>query len=217
MPSGVRCFGGQALVEVVCRMLGGRGVYPRGARRGALLVAILARAQRRTGMRVCAVVPLSDRCCLLLRPLDADQLALFMAHVDSNIARAVGRQRGVWDRSCRRRAAEVVIRHDAGAQEQRLRHLLTRGLREGRGTSSRRGPAADLRRAAASRATVRGVWVEPAARRGAFWRASAPAHRNRARRELLELSPLPAWDALNDAQLRARAARLLCGIEEDSG
>ncbi|MDH3404534.1 MAG: hypothetical protein OEP45_13010, partial [Acidobacteriota bacterium] len=71
MPRILRYLPDEALIEVACRPLHGRALAGRVAGRSPVLagggaVAVLARAQRRTAMGVCAFVDLPDQSHLLL-------------------------------------------------------------------------------------------------------------------------------------------------------
>jgi len=144
---------------------------------GGGAVAVLARAQRRTAMGVCAFVDLPDQSHLLLRPIDVEQLSRFLAYVDAGGAGQVGRL-GRWRERLRRcPGADVVLGHEPEEEERRLRHLLIRGIDEGL-------------------LAPPGPWTggEPLVDAGGG--------------EILELSPLPAWDALAELERRARVERL---------
>lgn len=213
MSGRLRALPDEALIEVACRMLRGRSPLRPSPRLGALVVGVLARAQQRTGMRVCAFVQLASHGHLLLRPSGVEQLALFMAYVDTSIAREHGRLRG--ERSRRGRASDVILGHEARAEERRLGFLLVEAIKAWRVASPREWLGASSLPALASGGTLRGVWVHRSARRGAGLARGLRSSKRCARREVLKLSPLPSWDALTSAQRRSRARRLIRQIEEE--
>ena len=63
------------LVEITCRVMQRRLLLRPSQELREIIDDILARAARRTGMRVCAYIYLSNHCHLLLRPSDAQQLS----------------------------------------------------------------------------------------------------------------------------------------------
>ena len=82
------------LVLVTTRVLHGLFLLKPSAELNPLLIGILARAQRRTGMKVCFFTFQSNHEHFLLRPSDAQQLSRFMTYVNSNVAREAGRLYG---------------------------------------------------------------------------------------------------------------------------
>jgi hypothetical protein len=61
----------------------------------------------------------------------ARQLALFMAYVNSNIAREVSHLHGWPDKIWSRRYQGIVISDEEAAQTARLKYLLANGCKEG--------------------------------------------------------------------------------------
>ena len=91
MPRKLRFVPEECLVEVTCRTIHGRFLLRPSNRVNEVVLGVLGRAQRLTGMKICAFIYLSNHCHLLLRPTDAGQLSSFMRYLNSNIAREVGR------------------------------------------------------------------------------------------------------------------------------
>jgi hypothetical protein len=113
-----------------------------------LLIGILARAQRRTGMKVCFFTFQSNHEHLLLRPRDADQLSRFMTYVNSNVAREAGRLYGWKEKFWGRRFADSVVSDEPEAQIERLSYCLAQGCKEGLVASPRHWPGATATKAA---------------------------------------------------------------------
>ena len=82
---------GGALVEVTCRTLHCRFLLRPSPMLNDIVVGVLGRAQRMYPIRVCHHVFASTHFHLLLDVDDALQLARFMRHVNSNLARKIGR------------------------------------------------------------------------------------------------------------------------------
>jgi len=160
MPRKLRHLPEPALVEVTCRTIHGRLLLRPSPKLNHRIVGILARAQKRTGMKVCAFVYLSNHCHLLLYPSDVQQLARFMAYANSNIAREAGRLHAWRERFWGRRYADVVTSHEPEAQEQRLRYLLAQGVKEGLVASPRHWPGASSTKTLMQGGSIHGEWID---------------------------------------------------------
>jgi REP element-mobilizing transposase RayT len=72
-----------------------------------LLIGILARPQKMTGMTVCAVVAMSNHIHLLVVPSSEEGLVRFCQYIGSNISLEVGRA----EELARRRLPASLLRH----------------------------------------------------------------------------------------------------------
>ena len=107
---------GGALVEVTCRTLHSRFLLRPSPMLNDIVVGVLGRAQRMYPIRVCAVEFASTHFHLLLDVDDALQLARFMRHVNSNLARKIGRLVGWREKIWSRRYQAIVISNEEAAQ-----------------------------------------------------------------------------------------------------
>ena len=80
-----------ALVEVTVRTIQQRYLLRPGGRLNQIVVGVLAHAQSATGMKVQAVVVMSNHLHLLLSPESTQQIARFMGLVNGNLSKEVGR------------------------------------------------------------------------------------------------------------------------------
>lgn len=110
------------LVEVTARTLQGRLLLRPSHRLNSIVLGVLARAARLYDMQVCAFVVLSNHYHLLLRPLDASQLAAFMSHFNGNLGKEAGRLHRWRQRFWGRRYRAIPI--------DRLKYLLEQGCKE---------------------------------------------------------------------------------------
>ena len=110
-----------SLVEVTCRTIQGRFLLKPGQDINAIIVGALAKAQKLYGMTVCGFVYLSNHAHLLLQPKDAKQLARFMNHVNSKIAREAGRLHYWREKLWGRRYRGIVVSEEPEAEVERLR------------------------------------------------------------------------------------------------
>lgn len=216
MPRKLRYLPQESLVEVTSRTVQGRFLLRPSAKLNQSIVGILARAQGRTGMRICAFVYLSNHCHLLLYPSDACQLARFMAYVNSNIAREAGRLHNWKERFWGRRYTDIVISHEPEAQEQRIRYLLSQGVKEGLVASPRHWPGASSVRALTRGSVIHGEWVDRSAQYRAHQRGERNPSEAYASHEALELTPLPCWSHLTVAQRQTRFRHMIRDIEAEA-
>jgi REP element-mobilizing transposase RayT len=149
------------LAHVTCRALHGRLLLRPSADLNEIVLGILGRAQRRYAMRVCAFTVLSNHLHLLLLPSDAEQLALFMAFFNANLAKEAGRLHGWKERLWGRRyTLQLVHPEDVAEQVQRLRYVLEQGCKEGLVRSPRDWPGASSTQALLQGASLEGVWFD---------------------------------------------------------
>src|SRR6185295_17290301 len=121
---------GGALVEVTCRTIHSRFLLRPGELVNQIVVGVLGRAQRMYQMRVCGYILASNHLHLALDVEDAGQLCRFMRYVNSNLARKVGRLVGWRDKIWSRRYQAIVISPEEAAQAERLRYIVSHGVKE---------------------------------------------------------------------------------------
>src|SRR5579872_715997 len=98
-----------ALVEVTCRALQSRFLFRPGPTLDAIILGALARPQRRYAVRVIAFFFASNHFPLILEVHDARQLARFMNHFNSKIAREISRLTGWREKIFGRRYQAIPI------------------------------------------------------------------------------------------------------------
>lgn len=212
MPRPLRYLPGPCLVEVTCRTVHGRFLLRPSPKLNRRIVGILARAQERFGLKVCGFVYLSNHCHLLLRPENVEQLARFMAYVNSNIAREAGRLNQWQERFWSRRYTAIVVSNEPEAQELRLRYLLEQGVKEGLVASPRHWPGASSTGALISEdrdSELEGEWIDRTARYRDHSRGRSRPVSSYAKTERLQLSPLPCWDQVLSRQQQQERVRAL--------
>jgi REP element-mobilizing transposase RayT len=209
MPRKLRFVPEECLVEVTCRTIHGRFLLRPSKRVNELVLGVLGRAQRLTGMKICAFIYLSNHCHLLLRPVDAEQLASFMRHLNSNVAREVGRLHGWREKFWGRRYYDIIVSHEPEAQVVRLRYLLEQGVKEGLVAKPLHWPGPTSTASLAHGTALQGVWVD----RTAQYRARLKGEPTRddlfTSRESVLLSPLSCWQELDESQRQTLVRRLV--------
>lgn len=205
-----------SLVETTCRTIQGRHLLRPGSRLNRIVIGILARASRRYGVRVCEPVFMSNHYHLLLIPSNALQLALFMAYVNSNIAREAGRLHDWKVRFWQTRYSHIPVTDEEASQIERLVYLLAQGCKEGLVSSPREWPGVSGVHARLDGQVLRGIWIDRTAEYRASLSGSDLGPEAFTWEELLELAPLPCWAHLSPVEYRRRYAELVKKVETDA-
>src|SRR5687767_13509069 len=115
-----------SLVEVTTRTIQERMLLRPSPEVNERILGVLGRAQSLFPVRIHAIVVLSNHWHGLLSVDDGAQLAAFMAFVNGNIAREIGRLHNWPHRFWSRRYRAIVVADDAAAVA-RLRYLIRNG------------------------------------------------------------------------------------------
>lgn len=205
------------LAEVTTLTFQGRPFLTPRPELAAIVAGFLARAQRTTGVPVCAYTVLPDHYHLLLRVQGSLPLSRFMAYFNAGLAREVNRLTHwgsfVWaPRGYRAR----VVGDDEPAQIERLRSLLGHPCRQGLAERCLDWTGPHSAKALLDDAPLPGLWYcrsrESAARR----RGIAARALDFALPEPLRLAPLPAWEGLSRRRRRRQIGDLIAGIDAAS-
>src|SRR5262249_51371648 len=122
---------GSGLVEVTCRTVQGRYLLTPSNELNEIILGALGRAQELYPVGICAFAFASNHVHLLLRVESTRQLALFMGHFNSNLAREAGRLVRWREKFWGRRYQAIPISDEEAAQVERLRYVLAHGCKEG--------------------------------------------------------------------------------------
>jgi REP element-mobilizing transposase RayT len=207
---------GGALVEVTCRTIHSRFLLRPSPMLNDIVVGVLGRAQRKYPIRVCHHVFASTHFHLLLDVDDALQLARFMRHVNSNLARKVGRLVGWREKLWSRRYQAIVVSDEEGAQIERLRYGLAHGVKEGLVEKVLDWPGVHGARALMTGEAVQGYWFDGTQEYAARRRGEKVDRMRFATPETLTLSPLPCWKHLSEEKRRQLIAGLVAEIESEA-
>lgn len=206
---------GGALVEVTCRTIHGRHLLKPCRILNEAIVGALARGKRRYGVRICAAVFMTTHYHLLLEVDDALQLARFMAFINAKIAREAGRawrwRERLWGR---RYQAIVVSAEESAAQIERLRYLLSHGVKEDLVARCREWPGVHCAEALATGRELVGYWFDRTRECAARARRMEPATYAHAERETLRFDPLPCWRHEQRATIEGYIAEMRSAIED---
>ncbi len=205
----------ECLVEVTCRTIQGRFLLRPSKRLNALILGVIGRAQRLTGMKICAFVFMSNHCHLLLEPTDAHQLARFMRYLNSNVAREAGRLHHWREKLWGRRYYDILVSHEPEAQIARLRYVLEQGVKENLVASPLHWPGAHSTFYLARGEPLRGTWIDRTAQYRAQLRGEPTRDDLFASSESIELSPLPCWEELSAAERQTLVRHLVREIVDE--
>ena len=214
-----RCILPNRLYEVTLTTFQSRYFFIPSKLLNALMIGVLAYCQLKYGLRICFAVFLSNHGHLLIRADSAQQVADFLCLSKSQIAKEVQRfcpwSGGIFAPN----SAVTPITDEPEAQIERLRYLLSQGLKEGLVPHPSKWPGVHSAKALLTGSMrLMGTWI----RRSDLYEVnrSRKRSRSRARRRnvdpkryeetlYLELSPLPCWDQLEPAEIAKRTRRIV--------
>lgn len=203
-------------MEVTCRTLQGRFLLLPTGDLTRIVVGILARAVERYPLRLHAFAFLSNHFHLLVSPENAQQLADFMRYLNTNLSKEAGRVHG-WEGSLlQRRYQAIPISDEEIVQVARLRYVLSQGCKEGLVSRPSDWPGPHCAESLRQGTGLRGVWID----RTQEWRARRRGMESNpnefATEYLLELDPLPCWQAMMPEKYRERVGDLITQIETET-
>jgi REP element-mobilizing transposase RayT len=200
-----------SVVEVTCRTIQARFLLRPSAQLNQVLLGILGRAlDLYPKVRAHAFVFASNHVHLLLSVADAQALARFMNHFNSNVAREAGRLHAWQDRLWARRYSAIVVADEA-AQVGRLRYILAHGTKEKLVSRPRDWPGLSCVRALTQGTRLAGTWRH----RATSARSPQPAKAVRGSQYQVPLHPLPCWGTRGARWRRRRCAQLIREIERE--
>ncbi len=201
------------LVETTCRVIQGRMLLRPSRVLNEMIAGTLAVAKRRYGVRIICVVVLSNHFHLLLEVDDAGQLARFQGFVCSKIAREVSRVTGWKEKVWGRRYAGIVVSEEPEAQVERLRYLLSHGVKENLVGRCADWPGVHAAEALITGRPLVGYWFDRTAEYHARRRGEDFGAYTFATPEALTFDGLPCWQHLSEADYRVRVAEMVKDIE----
>lgn len=119
------------LVEVTTRTQQERFLLRPSPEVNRIILGVIARAQKRTGMKICGLAVLSNHYHMLVVPESTKQLSDFMEYVNGLIARKVGTLHGWSGKFWHRPYSHIIVSDEPEAQIGRLRYLFSQGVKEG--------------------------------------------------------------------------------------
>ncbi len=205
---------GGALVEVTTRTVHSRYLLRPTSWVNESIVGVLGRGRRRVpDLRLCSLVFLSNHYHLLLWVPNAKALRTFMEFVNSNLAREVGRIVGWREKFWSRRYQHVVVSQEPQAQVERLRYILSHGVKEDLVHKAEDWPGVHGIRNLLYGEALLGYWFDRSQEYAARQRGESYERLTHATPETLHLDPLPCWRHLSVEERREQVRQLLAEIE----
>ena len=204
------------MVEVTCKTVQGRFLLRPDPETRSAILGVLGRAQALYSMRIVAFSFLSNHYHLLLIADSPKQLARFMGHVNSNIAREVGRLHDWSTRMWSRRYESTLVSDEEKAQVRRLRYLLAQGVKEGLVARAIDWPGPSSVAALVGGEAIVGTWFDRTAARRAREKGIVCAPTAFSSDLTVELTPMPCWSEWTEARRQQATAELLLGIQAEA-
>ena|SRR6185295_7404990 len=207
---------GGSLVEVTCRTIHSRLLLRPGLSLNEIIIGALARSKRLYGVRLISFSFVSNHFHLLLDVDNACQLARFMGHFNSKLAKEVGRLTGWREKIFGRRYQAILVSSEEAAQIERLAYVLSHGAKEGLVDSPQDWPGVHAVRAMLGEEELKGYWFDRTKEYAARHRREKFDRLKYATQETLTLDPLPCWKHLADEERQRRVAALVAEIEKQA-
>jgi REP element-mobilizing transposase RayT len=213
----IRHFDPQTIFFVTSRTFQSRFLMAPSDKTNELIGGILARAVRQCEVELFAYVFTSNHFHAMVRAPSAIAMSRFMQRLQSNIAVKVGRFVGWRGRFfARRYSAEPIV--DEGAHVERLKYILSHGVKEGLVARCQQWPGLSCAQALleGGRATMHSwrnwtlLWKMEVAEELNVDRFSAECP---SEAEMLELTPLPGWATLTARERSRLVAQLVAEID----
>jgi hypothetical protein len=205
------------LFEITNRTMQGRLLLKPSKTLKDILLGVMGRAvEIHPEIKLYAFVFASNHFHLLLSSPDYKSIAMFMNHINSNIAREAGRLYHWREKFWSRRYRAIPVLDDASALG-RLKYFLAHGCKENLVDSPKKWPGLSCLESLLYGKKLEGHWFD----RTALYHAQ----RKKKSEELdlskfkilqeVNLTPLPAWEKLSVEQRRAQVGQMVADIEKD--
>jgi len=207
---------GSGLVEVTCRTVQGRFLLTPSTELNEIILGALGRAQELYPVGICAFAFAANHFHLVLRVESTRQMALFMGHFNSNLAREAGRLTHWREKFWGRRYQAIPISEEEEAQVERLRYVLAHGVKEGLVEHLRDWPGVSAVRALLEEEPLQGFWFDRTREHAARRRGLAFERLRFATPYTVRLEPLPCWRHLSVEEYRRRIGEMVLDIESQA-
>jgi hypothetical protein len=204
------------MVEVTVRTVQGRPLLTPSAEVNQIILGALARAQELYPLEINSFAFLSGHYHLGLWVKDAQQLAKFMCHFNSNLAREVCRLRGWSDKVWSRRYSAIVVSDEPAAQRERFAYIVSQSVKEGLVAAVEEWPGVHVVHHLVGDRPAEGLWFDRTQECSARCRGESFERHRFATRLTVTLSPLPCWRHLSPEAQRERVAEVVAEVEAEA-
>ncbi|HEY0513471.1 MAG TPA: transposase [Thermoanaerobaculia bacterium] len=205
----------RTLISITNRTVQGRYLLRPGPTFNDIFLGILGRAQRVHEIRLFAVSVMSNHFHVLLAAENAEKIANCMRDLQSKLAREVNRLTGWRGPVFERRYEMTVVTDEEAAQVERLRYVLSQGVKENLVEQVRDWPGVHSAAALLDGVPLKGHWFDRTREYAARNQREEFGRLRFASEELVVLSPLPYWAHLTAAAYRNRVKVLVEDIEAE--
>jgi REP element-mobilizing transposase RayT len=205
-----------SLVEITVRTAEGRMLLKPVQGLGEITTGIMARGSERYPVRLHAHAFLSNHYHLLMSPEDAYAVAAFMKYLNTNLSKEVKRIHNFQFPLFDKRYDLAIITQEEVKQVERLRYILSQGVKEDLVENVTDWPGAHCARSLLTGKPDQGVWFDRSRQWWARKRGKPAGDADVASFHLLHLYPLPCWDHLASAEVQHRTADLITDIEAEA-
>jgi REP element-mobilizing transposase RayT len=201
--------------EITCKTVQSRFLLRPSKRANDLILGVIGRAMTLyPTVLVHMIVIVSNHIHLLITVPDSRTLALFMNHINSNIARELGRLYNWRDKFWRRRYRAIAI-VDEQALLERVRYLLSHGCKEGLVRRPEDWPGVHCIFALRDGVPLSGTWFDRTKEYEAKRSGQEVEPDQFATRYPVPLALLPCFADLTESERRRRFAELVKDIEAE--
>lgn len=205
-----------ALVEVTTRTMQGRFLLRPSEEVNQTFLGVVGRALAlHHGIQLHALVVLSNHVHFLLSASDVNELAGFMGYVNGNVAKRIGRIQNWTNAFWQRRFRSIPVLDDEAAVN-RLRYLLSHGVKEGLCARPGDWPGINCVAALRDGKTLQGRWHNATAAYEAHRNGRKPDPEEFVTTYEIPLAPLPCWAKLSESERRANVESLINEIEQEA-
>lgn len=180
-----------------------------------IILGCLGRAQHIHPVTLFAFTFLSNHYHMLVAAQDAEQMSLFMGHLNGNIAKEINRAYGEDGHLWQRRFRSIPVAAQEEAQIERLRYILRHGVKERLVARCRDWPGATSLPWLLDGTALKGVWHSRTDEyRKTRLKGYVPTPGEFETVYTIAMSPLPCWKDLEESVWRELVAEMVAEIEE---
>lgn len=208
---------GGGLVEVTTRTVHGRLLLKPTPECKEIIEGVLGRALwKNPRIGLVGYSFLSNHGTLLLTTPDEQALSAFMDHLNSNLARELGRLFDWPEHFWGRRYRAIYVGTGRWVQVDRMKYLLSQGCKEGLVACAADWPGAFSVQALTTGIVEKGIWFDRTAEFRARRRGKNPGRYTHSIEYPLVHVPLPCWANFTPAERQARARELVAEVEAEA-
>ena len=216
MSDDIRYFEPYSLVEVTTVTLGNRFLLRPSPTVNRIVLGVVGKAQRKYDMKVCDLKVMSSHYHLLVVPRDSKQLGRFMCFVNTNLSKELGKIHKIRGPKFERPFHAVPVSDEEEAQVERLKYLISNGVKEGLVERPELWPGVQGVTASIAGRPLEGRWYNRTREHVERQRGEKVDAEALATDEVLVLSPLPCWEDLTDEKIQEKVMELVEQATEEA-